>query len=314
MDFTNSNYRKEAVGLMKEIASKRQADFDKSLNDLLLPAERVVQSYVQELGFSEGAWYRPIHNTIVTAAMAAICEREKYSRNLVFAAQLHDAGNSLMKVADTTEGASWESVDKRWKHMEIGGVMLYTALGLLKEIGQIEISNQEILNLKRIVDTHDLPYLGKELTDSEAQAHRCADRVFVPSALSWYKDMIAHFSDKSYIEKADQLGFELSPQEFLLSRLAFFYQDEESLPQQWNRENLPLIIVRARYNEGERCEPAYTITGKEIVDNIFLSRAGELEQVKEVTTPQQFASLFEKVFVEETEGILRFTGSSQRVV
>ncbi len=314
MDFTNPDHRKEVVKLMKEIASGRQADFDKSLNNLLLPAERVVQSYVQELGFSEGAWYRPIHNIIVTAAMITICERENYSRNLVFAAQLHDAGNSLMKVADTTEGASWESVDKRWKHMELGGVMLYTALGLLRGIGQVEISNQEILNLKRIVDTHDFPYLGKELTDPEAQAHRCADRVFVPSALSWYKDMIAHFSDKSYLEKAVQLQFQLSPREFLLSRLAFFYQNEESLPQQWNQEDLPLIIARAVYNEGERCEPAYTATGKEIVDNLFLSRVGELEPVREAVTPQQFASLFEKVFVEETEGILRFAGSSQRVV
>src|SRR3989338_2764802 len=143
MDFTNQNYRKETVGFMKEIASARQAGFDRSLNDFLSPAEKAVQSYVQELGFSEGAWYRPSHNTIVTAAMAAICEQEGYSRNLVFAAQMHDAGNSLMKVADTTEGASWESVDKRWKHMEIGGVMLYTALSLLRGMGKVDISDKE---------------------------------------------------------------------------------------------------------------------------------------------------------------------------
>jgi len=304
MDFTNPTHRSEAVSLMKEIASARQAGFDRSLDILLSPAEKAVQSYVQELGFREGAWYRPSHNTIVTAAMVAICGRENYSRKLVFAAQLHDAGNSLMKLADTTEGASWEAVDKRWKHMELGGVMLYTALGLLRAMGQVEISDEEIINLKRIVDAHDLPYLGGKLTNPEAQAHRCADRVFVPSALSWYKDMIAHFSDKSYLKKAEELGFELSPQEFLISRMAFFYPNGESLPQQWDSEGLPLILARAAYNEGGRCEPAYTATGKEMIDNIFLSRAGELEQVGEATTPQQFASLFERVFVEETKGIL----------
>ena len=53
MDFTNQNYRKETVSLMKEIASARHAGFDRRFDELFSTVEKAGPSYVQEFGFSE---------------------------------------------------------------------------------------------------------------------------------------------------------------------------------------------------------------------------------------------------------------------
>ncbi len=119
MDFSQKETRLEVVNTMKEVEREERNFFQNMLNNMLTHPEKIVQDYVNQLGFQEGAWYRPFHNIIVPAAMIAICKKENVNRDLVYVAQLHDAGNSLMKVTETTQGADWENVDKRWKHMEI---------------------------------------------------------------------------------------------------------------------------------------------------------------------------------------------------
>src|SRR3989338_2611245 len=101
MNFNDEETRQDAIGVMKEIASYNHKSFKVKLDLILTAPERIIQEEVDMLGFKEGAWYRPEHNIIVPAAMIAICKKEGFNRDLVFAAQIHDAGNSKMKIAET---------------------------------------------------------------------------------------------------------------------------------------------------------------------------------------------------------------------
>ncbi|HLC80515.1 MAG TPA: hypothetical protein VJG31_01975 [Candidatus Nanoarchaeia archaeon] len=302
MELKNETWRKDAVALMKEIVKPKQERLANQLSELLTPVEKSVHQFVRDLSFQEGAWYRPAHNIIVPAAMISICTKENCPRDLVYAALLHDAGNSLMVVADTTKGADWENPDKRYKHMQLGSIMTSTALLYARSQG-LEIDLKRIPVLADIVATHDYPYLGRELTTPEELAHRDADRVFVPSSLSWYKDLIAHASDAKYLDKAKAFGMEINPEHFLLCRLAFFYKSEVELPGFENQKNLHLSSELATYNEGGKTEPPYTPTAKEMIDEMFVRRASELETVKGCSL-KQFGNLFENAFVSEIENLL----------
>lgn len=302
MNLKDEHFRKQAVGLMKEIANFHQSQLGDNLSELLTEPEKIIYKFVRDLSFQEGAWYRPAHNIIVPAAMISICQREDFPRDLVYPALLHDAGNSLMVVADTTKGADWENPDKRYKHMQLGSTMTSTALLFLKSLGY-EMDTKRIPVLAEIVATHDYPYLCRELTTREELAHRDADRVFVPSALSWYKDLIAHASDTKYLEKAKASGMEISPEQFLLCRLAFFYKSETELPKLDDSANLHLHPELASYNECGKTESPYTDTAKEMIDEMFVRRASELETVRGCSL-EQFGRLFERAFVSEIERLL----------
>jgi len=308
MDFNNPDTRKECVDLIQKVAKELQPGLESRLMELLNPEEQIIQDYLIGLSFKDGAWYRPMHNVIVPAAMMAICNRDNYNRDLVIPALLHDAGNSLMYVASTSEGADWENVDKRKKHMELGGIMTHTALTLLKSQGILDITDKRILELKNIVDTHDFPYLGIDLEDKEAQAHRCADRVFVMSCLSFYKDLIACSGDYNYKEKAADFGFKINPKEFLLSRMPFFYNHEYQLPDTWDKDKLPFKKERVSFNEGGRCEPPYTITGRKLVDDMFLRRSSELRVLDGLKDPKEFGEFFKGSYETEINMILDMAG------
>lgn len=315
MDFTSKKTRQELVSLVQEISKGFQPEFERRLEEMLTPQEKMIQLYLKTLDFKGGDWFRPFHNVNVPAAMISICDREGCSRDLVYSALLHDAGNTLMKIAKTTEGADWTKVDKREKHMEIGGVMIYSILGILKSMGVISISDERILKLKEITETHDYPYIGKELTDPEARAHRCADRSWVVAGISYYKDFLAHNSDKVFVEKAAKMGFTLTPKDFLLNRLAWFYSNPSSLPEGWDQGSLPLLD-RAKYNEtvSGKCEPPYTKTGKTIVDSFFKRRASELEGFTQARNPQEFGDFFAKAVEEETAALINYAGKYHRAI
>lgn len=306
--FDTESNREECINLMKEIEKQERLDITNRIKKILNKPEKIVYDYISELGFQEGAWYRPAHNNIVTAAMVSICNKENYSRDLVYAAQLHDAGNSLMKIAPTTKGADWQNTDKRLKHMEIGGIMTHAILGFLNSQSKKEvILNERIKKLKEIVEIHDNPYIGKKLPDDkETKALRCADRVFVPTTLSFYKDLIAYRSDNKYIKEAQKYGLDISPKNFLLFRLAFFYENESQLPTNWDKKQLPLSPEKVVFNESKKCEPPYTKTGKELIDYILTKRANELESILYVKTPGEFAQIFEESYVRETNSIISF--------
>ncbi|MDP6586269.1 MAG: hypothetical protein QF535_16580, partial [Anaerolineales bacterium] len=233
------------------------------------------------------------------------------------------------------EGANWENTDKRWKHMELGAEMLEEELEA--HVKSLEIKPERLRKLSLIVRTHDLPYIrvgsqadtqlptvtveelfslaevhtyggdnpvGYRLIDPETRAMRGADRTFVPSALSWYKDMVSHFSDVGYLAKAKGLGFELSPEQFLRSRMAFFWDNAEAVPTRWDLDTFNLDTSRAAYNEGGRCEAPYTSTDAAIISNMMGRRAAELDAVNAATTPDQFAQVFERAFVSEMKYVI----------
>lgn len=316
MRFSDEVVRKETVGVMKEIAKARYPELKRGLENLLTPEEREVQQYVDGLAFQEGNWYRPPHNIVVPASMVAICCYEGFSRDLVFVAQMHDAGNSQIKIEETTKGADWERVDKRWAHMQIGSDMLQKELEDLRQQGVMEISDERIGKLRAIVATHDFPYLGMPLTDDEARAHRGADRTFVPSALSFWKDLMAYHATPKYLEGARNMGFELNSEAFLKARFAFFYENRTPLSHFPGKlASIYALDKRlAAWNEGGRCEPPYTKVEKEIIDFMLAQRAEEVGIVSDegVQTPAQFGALFERAFVDETSRLLAYAGGDKK--
>ena len=119
INLTDPDTRRELVKIMEEIYKKNESSLKEELTKLLNKHERLIQNYLNDITFEEGNWFRTPHNLFVPAAMISICKNEDYPRDLVYAAQLHDAGNSLMKVSETTSGADWENKDKRRKNMEV---------------------------------------------------------------------------------------------------------------------------------------------------------------------------------------------------
>ena len=175
MNFGSKSTGTECIQVMQEIARHQEPTHIAVLSKKLSPVEQKVFKWVNELGYSEGAWYRPMHNLIVTAAMASLSRRQDVSQDLIFPAMILDAGNSLMTIAPASEGAAWESPDKRLEHMKVGSEMTFTVLTLLKSMGQLKISNDRIGELADIVSVHDNPYLGLPLEGAEAQALRSVD-------------------------------------------------------------------------------------------------------------------------------------------
>ena len=305
IDFSIDKEREEIVEIMKEILEKENRIFNKELEKILDPVEVDIQKRITNLSFKEGSWFRPAHNIFVPLSMISICKYDNYSRDLVFVAQMHDIGNSLMEIAKTTKGADWENVDKRKKHMELGADLLTEWLSQYKALGKLGISKERIAELSEIVATHDNPYLGMPLKGGEeAKALRCADRTFIMMAGSFYKDLAAYLSDEKYLKKAEKFGVQLSPEEFLKFRLAFFYKNKEDLPEEWDTTLFPLEPDRAGYNEGGRYDEPYTRTGRKIVGELFKRRAKELENLSEIRTTLEFANLFEKGYSTDVNSLI----------
>ncbi|MBS3128695.1 hypothetical protein J4410_06115 [Candidatus Woesearchaeota archaeon] len=326
--------RKDVVGIMQDIARGYEPQHAETLKAMMNPAEVAVQDYVDALGFQEGAWYRPAHNKLVPAAMIAICRGRilhdpmardltyPFSRDLVYVAQMHDSGNSLMTVEATTKGASWENVDKRWAHMGIGAGMLAKTLGDLRSGGQLEMTDSRLAELYTIAATHDFPYLGVPFTEKlfgssllrEARGHRDADRTFVMSALSFWKDLIAQISDGKYQVKARALGSTegVTPEFMLRARMTFFYPTARYIPtepscgEKIDLEQYPFDKNLEAYNEGGKVEAMFTSVGQRIVGDQFAQRIGELEQVVHMDSPQQFGELFERAFDREMQQMFTY--------
>lgn len=198
------------------------------LSDKLTSAEKEVFEFVDGHSFTDGSWYRPIHNVIVPYAMLEICEETSASRDLVLAAILHDVGYAGLKLPGTLSGSAWDTKDAREAHMAASAVMSRTFLNSLRGKGVIDLSEERIDKLVDIIATHDNPYIGKPLEEREALLHRDADRAFVISAVSFWKDYIAYLSDEEKMPRFNDSGVVLSPQQFLKLREASFLSDESN--------------------------------------------------------------------------------------
>jgi hypothetical protein len=195
------------------------------LNARLTQTERDILSFVNSQPLSAGSWYRPIHNLIVTMSMIRICESTNANRDLVLAAILHDVGYSAVEIPGTLQGAAWDTQDARVAHMAAGRQMSEEHLRRLMDEGQLRLDDDRLTKILDIIATHDNPYLGKPLSGSEALLHRDADRLFVLSCTSFWKDYVAFLSDSGQREKFTREQIEPTPENFLQMRQASFVQD-----------------------------------------------------------------------------------------
>lgn len=217
--------RRMLLGSLEQATRLAELECESMLLDQLSPLENKVFSFVRSHNFVEGAWYRPIHNVLVPRAMIEICERTGASRDLVLAAMLHDVGYAGLKIPGTLEGAKWDTRDVRESHMEAGAQMSRKFLNQLREEGSLDISPERIEELVQIIATHDNPYIGKPLTGQEALLHRDADRAFVISAVSFWKDYLAYLSDSKHVKTFAEAKIKLTPEAFLRLRQGSFEED-----------------------------------------------------------------------------------------
>lgn len=236
----------------------------KTLSNLLSPLEREVQTYVDSLHFADGTWYRPIHNVIVPLAMIAICNAEEAERDLVIAAQLHDIGYSAISLPSLLQGARLELKNAREAHMHASKIMSDEFLTKLTKEGRLSLSPTRKQQLLEIIATHDYPYIGKQLSDREALLHRDADRCFVLSCVSFWKDYLALISDTEVVANCSSAHVQASPLTLLEARrTSFLLCDSKVVP---------------GLNESST-EPVFSAIAETIVEGMSARREREVQGI-----------------------------------
>jgi hypothetical protein len=132
-----------------------------------------------------------------------------------------------------------------------------------RDSGELTISQERIEKLVEIIATHDNPYIGKPLTEQEALLHRDADRAFVISTTSFWKDYIAYLSDKKHIKRFAEADITLTPEAFLRLRQGSFERDDSN--------------EMARFTS---YEPMTSELGKAICEGQRLRRLAEIHEVE----------------------------------
>lgn len=232
------------------------------LDAQLSPVERHVFTWVNGHNFIDGSWYRPFHNLVVSQAMIGICQHTGASRDLVLAAMLHDIGYAGLNIPGTLQGAAWDSKDIREKHMIAGATMSKRFLTQLRATGALDLDEERIDKLVEIIATHDDPYLGRPLKEREALLHRDADRAFVISCVSFWKDYLAYLSDSKHITRFANENIKCTPEAFLELRRGSFEMDRSN--------------QMARFTS---YEPMESDTGASISQRQLLLRRAETREV-----------------------------------
>lgn len=316
MKFKDPEIRKNSINVMKEIVASSQPRFDDMLIGILNPAERFAFEEVRNMAWEEGKWYRPPHNVIVTASGIASYkfDPEKCSEFVKLNSIIHDAGYQTIELGGSEKGAVWEAHDVRLQHMEGSKIFGKRMYELLRTNGLITITDEEIEVQCNILGEHDNPYLMLPMNEEESKFLRDADRAYVPSASSYYKDLITHYDDEGYLRRAAELGEEVSPEFFLRARMALMWPDTDWIPVSLDTDRFPLETRLRHYSEGKG-EPQRTEVGKEIVDAMLLNRARELEGVMSAHTVEYFGKIFEDAYVLETQRLINYAAKpSERSV
>ncbi len=194
--------------------------------EMLIPelndTERELLEWVSYFPFVDGSWYRPIHNLVVPMAMLKICQEPEVPRFLVVPSIVHDVGYTAFEVPGTLQGAGWTSISMREGHQLASKEMSKPILTRLREEGKFEVSDETYEHILEIIATHDNPYIGIPLTDHLAKLHRDADRAFVISCVSFWKDYLAYLSDAKRMARFEADNIRLTPERFLTTREASF--------------------------------------------------------------------------------------------
>ena len=290
----DESFRKQAVHSMIDIVDDHEMALFREFHAQLTQVARDIQSEVDMLAKDEGKWYRPSHNLVVNSSMCAMIQGGEAQDDMFYVAQLHDAGYEGQHIA--MGGPGWEDIGVRDRHMIVGSD--YCRTRLTNDAYILGLNGDRIEELAQMVGVHDNPYLGIPIV-GEARALRSADRCFVPSVISWYKDMLAYVVSEAYMQKVHDLGGEYSPEMFLDARIAFFFDDGSPFDRSFRPE-------LASFNEGGGCEPCYTQTEKGIVTRMIQSRIGELGKLGDMSDASDFKGLINEAYLSEMEWLMAF--------
>lgn len=156
---------------------------------------------------NKGRWYDPYHILLSTRFAVQLAKIPGVSSLVVPGIILHDIGYSV--------------AEDRVGHMREGEIL---SREILKGIGLF--NEKEIGKIAEMVGTHDNPYIGMPIKDPDGLALRDADRIFVMSFVSFYKDWVGKRKEKE----------DFSLQDLYLSRMRSFHQDEvpyTTLAKEW---------------------------------------------------------------------------------
>ena len=274
MDIQTASERHEMLENLIAVVSHLTPSFSERLKSKLDENEVKLYGAVEGVTFEEGNWFRPHHNFIATSAMLALCLKDDLERNVLMpAAILHYIGYSALKISKY--GADWQGKDKRVAHMEAGALM---AKDVLKDSS---LSPEKIGEIIEIIRTHDNCYIGEPYQTHNQLYHRDADRLYVMSFSSFYKDAL------NYLDT----GIIFSVEEHLIDRIAHFYESEDDNP---IKPEFSLDRARSGKSEGKACIPFTLSTAKIFGGEQFVQRAEEVKERIADMNPSSFSKYSEQ--------------------
>jgi hypothetical protein len=273
--------RKKLTRVLGEQATRVLRSTADEYREILSPDERISQDTVDAMPWAAGNWFRPIHNRVVPLAMAVICRMCNTPRDFMHAAIWHDVGYTTLTVPNTDGGLTWASIDMRKAHMKRGAELFKE---FAEGTGKSLFTTERAERFRAFIAVHDEQYIGGTIKSMDRPL-READRVFVPSLFSFYKDYI------SYAAKAADEQQTHPVEDHFIRRLQNFYRTKDEIPARIRR--LCPRLIDKRFGEvdkeliTERFEPQETVPGKKLIEAMLVARAQELKFLKTCTTLAQ---------------------------
>jgi len=201
MDINNPGIRQEAIAALKEVHDGVIKEITPKFLKILSGEERAILDYLENNGltkYKQGSWHRLSHNIIVPAVGINLSHSgydgygrkvHPYRKVVVPACILHDIGET--KHPSIVGQEERGKMAHRMMHRHAGVKIADDALTKLNEDYKISMTSGHIAEIKRLIMVHDDPYAGIPIDpdDKNALALRASDRAYVPSFVSFYKDV-----------------------------------------------------------------------------------------------------------------------------
>lgn len=291
--------RKRLTRVLEKQATQVLKNTDADYQKFLKPDERISQNAVDAMPWAEGNWFRPIHNRVVPLAMAVICTMNNEPRNFMHAAIWHDVGYTTLSVPSTDGGLSWASLEMRKEHMRRGAVLFEE---FAKGTGKAFFDVATAERFRDFIAVHDEKYIGGTIKEMDRPL-READRVFVPSLFSFYKDYI------SYAAKAAEEQRTETVEDHFIRRLQNFYPTKDAIPQRIRK--LCQTLIDERFGEvdkeliAKKFEPQETVPGQKMIEAMLVARAQELKFLRTCTKLTQFSEYMGERGAAEFRALMR---------
>lgn len=275
--------RAELMAKITELAKNEFQNRRENFRALLGDFDRQVFDACQAIPYASKDWWRNPHDIYVTQSLHVIVESEQLPSWLVTAAILHDRGYGILANQSGEEatlylqkgGAHWENPDTRILHSLLS--RRFAEEIIFQPEGQFYALRHQITNPElflKVIETHDHPLIGKfEELPKVGRHHFDADSLFSISLFSFVKDYLSYLGDAQKLQKAkeklDIQGDRFEAKDLLLSRLARYYPEVETLPIGWDRQKYPLISKYASFSEAGICLPPSSMAARSLTDQSF---------------------------------------------